>query len=413
MTSLEQYSNRPYVSFSERMQQNAARRQLMQDEAIKRQYNQQKNELDLAQAQQKLQQDLQNYEQGYNGNTPSAIQEYNFLSKLSPREQALYLRAKAPNSQIQFENMGMMDGMGDVGNINQPMTMPAPQRQPAAPSRRQPSMQQGPIVPTDGEENLPVPAPTMPTGAPLPSPQNGGINTTQTTRVVPPKYLGNGEYEFMGKRGYNQKNSDLAYRSALSVQSAQDKVIAKEYADAFTNYTLTGPQAAIGRAQDIENLNNQYARLGYAESGVVGGRLPAISPEAQQFDTASATLQTANNPYKGQGAISNFEREIFARTLPSRSYRKETMQKTFEASKALKEIQLEKQRFVSNWQQQNGSWNAQGEIALKEYIEPIAQKKFYALYPEEAGANAQQPTQNAAQPMMPAAGGGFSIREIK
>ncbi len=134
MATVESFRNKPF-DILEKMRNDAIMRQQLQDEAIKRQYNQQKNELDLAQAQQKLQQDLQNYEQGYNGNTPSAIQEYNFLSKLSPREQALYLRAKAPNSQIQFENMGMMDGMG---NINQPMTMPAPQRQPALPTQRKP-----------------------------------------------------------------------------------------------------------------------------------------------------------------------------------------------------------------------------------------------------------------------------------
>jgi hypothetical protein len=382
MTSLEQYSNRPYVSFSERMRENAARRQMMQEDAANRAFVEQENQLKLAQMQQKLQQEQQNYQQGFGGNTPSSIQEYNFLSKLSPREQALYLRAKAPNSQIQFENMGMTDGMG---GMDQSMPMPAPQRQPTAPTQRKPVRQVG-----------------MPQGAPLPMTQNGNMGTPQTTRIIPPKYLGNGEYEFMGQRGYDKKTSDLAHKSALSVQNAQDKVIAKEYADAFTNYTLTGPQAAIARAQDIENLNKQYAKLGYIESGIVGGKLPAFSSEAQQFDAAAATLQTANNPYKGQGAISNFEREIFARTLPNRSYKKETMQKTFEASKALKEIQLEKQKFVAEWQQQNGSWNAQGEIALREYIEPIAREKFYALYPEEAGV--LPITQGAAQPMMPAGG---------
>ena len=245
MTSLEQYSNRPYVSFSERMRENAARRQMMQEDAANRAFEEQKNQLELDQMQQKLQQEQQNYQQGFGGNTPSSIQEYNFLSKLSPREQALYLRAKAPNSQIQFENMGMTDGMGQQemvaplmqqggmpsglynldADINQLARTTAPIVQgPPMPTQRKPvgqgRMPQGaPLPPQEF-----IQGPPMPTqGAPLPPAQNGGINTTQTTRVVPPKYLSNGEWEFMGQRGYDEKTANMAYRSALSVEAAEQK----------------------------------------------------------------------------------------------------------------------------------------------------------------------------------------------
>ena len=220
MTSLEQYSNRPYVSFSERMRENAARRQMMQEDAANRAFVEQENQLKLAQMQQKLQQEQQNYQQGFGGNTPSSIQEYNFLSKLSPREQALYLRAKAPNSQIQFENMGMTDGMEGMGGMDQSMPMPAPQRQATLPTQRKPvgqgRMPQGAPLPPQG--------PPMPTqGAPLPTTQNGNMNTAQRTTIAPPVDLGNGEFGFAGKGGYDEKTANMAYRSALSVEAAEQK----------------------------------------------------------------------------------------------------------------------------------------------------------------------------------------------
>ena len=241
MTSLEQYRNRPYVSFSEGMQQDAARRQMMQEDAANRAFVEQKNQLELDQMQQKLQQEQQNYQQGFGGNTPSSIQEYNFLSKLSPREQALYLRAKAPNSQIQFENMGMTGDMGQQemvaplmqqggmpsglynldADINQLANMTAPIVQgPPMPTQRKPvgqgRMPQGAPLPPQG--------PPMPTqGAPLPTTQNGNMNTAQRTTIAPPVDLGNGEFGFAGKGGYDEKTANMAYRSALSVEAAEQK----------------------------------------------------------------------------------------------------------------------------------------------------------------------------------------------
>jgi hypothetical protein len=244
MTSLEQYSNRPYVSFSERMRENAARRQMMQDDAANSAFVEQKNQLELDQMQQKLQQDQQNYQQGFGGNVPSSIQEYNFFIKLSPRQRALYLRAKAPNSQIQFENMGMTDDMGDMGQ--QEMVAPPMQQRGMllgldnldadinALARTTAPIVQGPPMPTQrkpvGQGRMPQGAPLPPQGpsmstqgAPLPPAQNGNINTAQRTKIAPPVDLGNGEFGFNGKGGYDEKTANMAYRSALSVEAAEQK----------------------------------------------------------------------------------------------------------------------------------------------------------------------------------------------
>lgn len=427
MTSLAAYSKRPYVSFTERMQEQALLRQQMQNEAEQRAYTQQKNALDLAQAQQ----DLTNSQSGFGKNTPSSIQEYNFVKGLSPEEQNLYFRNKRavqavnlgdaigfnPNPLTgQFQQIvpkgslprNYVNTLGDVSTIpgissgygqgqGQPQAMP------------QPPMQQGGMP---YESNLDSQLNAMAAqGQPqLMQPPAGGMQPSMPQTVLqPPVRNPDGTYTYGGLSYRNSTAAKGAYDFDLKKQETsgkalleQDKDILKEYSQSYNDYTLKGPKAASNLVESLKYLNAQYDRLGYAESGVVGGRLPAFSSAAQIFDTTTAALQTKNNPFEGQGTISNFERELLARTIPSRSYRKETMQQSLEAAKALKIIQDKKQKFVANWKKTNGVWDAQGEIALKAYIEPIAEAEFYRLYPEEAGV--LPTTQGAAQPMMPAGG---------
>ena len=425
MATVESFRNKPF-DILEKMRNDTIMRQQLQDQAIARQYNQQKNELDLAQAQQ----DLEFSRQGLGKNVPATVAQMMYREKLNPSQRELFdktiVRGSSGFKQINLgDSIGLYDantgeimarypkgagpkyitdalgnpvllGGGGGGNFNMGNAPTAPTQGSIDDQLNNLGSMNPPTVPT---QSSPL---TPPTQGNVPTPATQGPN--QRT-LMGPRRLANGDIEYNGKIFASPIAAKAAYEADFAVQKEQDKVIAKEYADAFTNYTLTGPQAASEREQAVENLKNLHGKLGYAQSGLVGGKLPAYSTEAQQFEANTAILQTKNNPLKGEGTVSNFERELIARTVPSRSYRKETMQKAFEASKALKEIQSKKQEFVSNWQQQNGSWNAQGEIALKEYIQPIAREKFYALYPEEAGANAQQPTQNAEQPMMPAAGG--------
>lgn len=458
MTSLAAYSKRPYVSFTERMREQALLRQQMQNEAEQRAYTQQKNALDLAQAQQ----DLTNSQSGFGKNTPSSIQEYNFVKGLSPEEQNLYFRNKRavqavnlgdaigfnPNPLTgQFQQIvpkgslprNYVNTLGDVSTIpgissgygqgqGQPQAMPQPPMQqngmPYEPLDQTAGMQTPRSVQILVDNGLKVPQNAQ-GGVDLPAadalvkqynlaqpmqPSAGGMQPSMPQTVFqPPVRNPDGTYTYGGRSYRNSNLAKGAYDFDLKKQETsgkalleQDKDILKEYSQSYNDYTLKGPKAANNLVESLKSLNAQYDRLGYAESGVVGGRLPAFSSAAQSFDNATAALQTKNNPFEGQGTISNFERELLARTIPSRSYRKETMQQSFEAAKALKTIQDEKQKFVANWKKTNGVWDAQGEIALKAYIEPIAEAEFYRLYPEEAGV--LPTTQGAAQPMMPAGG---------
>jgi hypothetical protein len=367
MATVESFRSKPF-DILEKMRNDAMMRQQLQDQAIARQYNQQKNELDLAQAQQKLQQDLQNYEQGYNGNTPSAIQEYNFLSKLSPREQALYLRAKAPNSQIQFENMGMMDGMG---NINQPMTMPAPQRQPALPTQRKPvgqgRMPQGAPLPPQG--------PSMPTqGAPQPQPQLSDL-------PAPPVDLGDGTAEYKGRR-LDKKIAEKLYlsdsKNPSTVEERQGAYLLQQANFAYKNllkslYNKPGERSGAERPNAVEAfLNSKYIP--------VSPRI-ARGAKREQFVQASETIADALlRAATGAG------------------------QNEAEARRKIEEI-------TPSWFDDDDTIKQKLD-SIPAYIEAIKARSGRATpkgftIPTEEGLRlnaGQQPTQNAAQPMMPAAG---------
>jgi hypothetical protein len=372
MATVESFRNKPF-DILEKMRNDAMMRQQLQDQAIARQYNQQKNALDLAQAQQKLQQDLQNYEQGFNENTPLAVREYNFISKLSPRERALYLRAKAPNSQIQFENMGMMDGTGDVGDMNQPMTMPAPQRQPAVPSRRQPSMQQGPIMPTDGGDGLSEAAPTIP--------------TQQTDTIPPPVDLGNGKARYKGKI-WDKKIAEKAW--------------AMDYKNPTTEDERKG-------ASWLLQANSAYKNLLKSMYNQKGERTGAERPNALE-----AFLNSKYVPISPRAARTTAEREQFVQateTISDALLRAATGagQNEAEARRKIEEI-------TPSWFDDDATIKQKLD-SIPAYIEALkaragraTPKGFTVPTVENLGLNVgQQPTQNAAQPMMPSAGGSQRI----
>jgi hypothetical protein len=379
MATVESFRNKPF-DILEKMRNDAMMRQQLQYQAIARQYNQQKNALDLAQAQQKLQQDLQNYEQGYNGNTPSAIQEYNFLSKLSPREQALYLRAKAPNSQIQFENMGMMDGMGDVGDMNQPMTMPAPQRQPSALSQRQPALptQRKPVGQGRMPQGAPLPpqGPSMPTqGASQPQPQLSDLPD-------PPVDLGDGTAEYKGRR------LDKKIAEKLFLSDSKNPTIAGE--ERQGSYLLQ--QASLGYENLLKSLYNKPGERSGAErpnaaEALLGLKLSPISPriarsaKREQFVQATETIADALlKAATGAGQNQDEARRKIEEITPSWFDDDDTIKQKLNAIPAYIE-------------------------AIKARAGRATPKGFTIPTEEGLRLNAgQQPTQNAAQPMMPAAG---------
>lgn len=397
MTSLAAYSKRPYVSFTERMQEQALLRQQMQNEAEQRAYTQQKNALDLAQAEENLRQ----AQSGFGQNAPSAIQEYNFFQKLSPQQKALFLRVKSPYSKIPFETMGMTGDMGDMGQ--QDMVAP-PMQQESMPSgldnldadinqlaRTTAPVVQGPPMPTQRKpvgqgrmpEGAPLPpqefiqGPPMPTqGAPLPPTQNGNINTAQTTKIAPPVDLGNGEFGFAGRRGYNEKTALLAYRSALAVEAAEQK----EKNELKLNLPTVEKSAKFA-IEAIENLEkskglpaivgNPFSMSKIGQGALPGGNYfwgsPAANAKTALENVTGITFLEAYNILRGAQGITEKEGEKGTAALANLN----TAQDIDEFRKNLK--------------------------VLKEVI-----KNGLVVARQKAGVSPT--TQGAAQPMMPAGG---------
>jgi len=379
---LYSYEDPNNVSLVKRMQEFDARRQQRQDADMLQAYTQQKNELALAQAQQDLQQDLQNYQQGFGGNTPSAIQEYNFVSKLSPQERALYLRAKAPNSQIQFENMGMMDGMGDVGDVgdmNQPMTMPAPQRQPSALSQRQPALptQRKPVGQGRMPQGAPLPpqGPSMPTqGASQPQPQLSDL-------PAPPVDLGDGTAEYKGRR-LDKKIAEKLYlsdsKNPSTVEERQGSYLLQQANFAYKNllkslYNETGEKSRAERPNAVEAfLNSKYIPIS-----------PRIARGAKREQFVQATETIADALLRAATGAGQNEAE---------------------AKRKIEEI-------TPSWFDDDDTIKQKLD-SIPAYIESIkaragraTPKNFTIPTVESLGLNAgQQPTQGVAQPMMPAGG---------
>lgn len=294
MTSLAAYSKRPYVSFTERMREQALLRQQMQNEAEQRAYTQQKNALDLAQAEENLRQ----AQSGFGQNVPSAIQEYNFIQRLSPQERALFLRAKSPYSKIPFETMGMT---GDMGNMGQQDMVALPMQQGGMPSgldnldadinqlaRTTAPVVQGPPMPT---QRKPFGQGRMPEGAPLP-PQ-GAPQPQVSDLPQPPVDLGNGMALYKGQE-MDKKTAERLFladaKNPSTVEERQGSYLLQQANFAYKNllkslYTEKGERTGAERPNAVEALlNSKYIPI--------SPRI-ARSTKREQFVQATETIADA------------------------------------------------------------------------------------------------------------------------
>jgi hypothetical protein len=296
MTSLAAYSKRPYVSFTERMREQALLRQQMQNEAEQRAYTQQKNALDLAQAEENLRQ----AQSGFGQNVPSAIQEYNFIQRLSPQERALFLRAKSPYSKIPFETMGMTGDMGDMGQ--QDMVAPPMQQGGMPPeyyeladdikqnelTRTTAPVVQGPPMPT---QRKPVGQGRMPEGAPLP-PQ-GAPQPQVSDLPQPPIDLGNGMALYKGQE-MDKKTAERIYladaKNPSTVEERQGSYLLQQANFAYKNllkslYTEKGERTGAERPNAVEAILN-------SKLIPISPRI-ARSTKREQFVQATETIADA------------------------------------------------------------------------------------------------------------------------
>lgn len=90
--------------------------------------------------------------------------------------------------------------------------------------------------------------------------------------------------------------------------------------------------------------------------GPVMGRTLALSGKRQELENLLSVLQTSFKPFEGEGAISNYERELQAKAQPSITMGAEARLAALAAAKELIKIKQQKQQFKDSFIQQNGTW---------------------------------------------------------
>lgn len=186
------------------------------------------------------------------------------------------------------------------------------------------------------------------------------------------------EYLFYQSQNPEQQETFLN----LKRQNPQDKRVSGEYGDRFTAIT-SAPEVAKARQDAVGRIIDYYNDAAGYETGIVGGMLPATSASAQLADKETATLNVQNNPYKGQGAVSDFERKMQQATVPNRSMRRETLEKTQLASQALTDIADFRRNFANEYVNKTGKWDAAGEKQLFDAANEYAKQRYLEIFPEE------------------------------
>jgi hypothetical protein len=427
MATVESFRNKPF-DILEKMRNDAMMRQQLQDQAIARQYNQQKNELDLAQAQQ----DLEFSRQGLGKNVPATVAQMMYREKLNPSQRELFdktiVRGSSGFKQINLgDSIGLYDantgeivahypkgagpkyitdalgnpvllgGGGGGGNFNMGNVPTAPT--PTAPT------QQGSI--DDQLNNLgsmnPPAAPTQ--GNPLTPPTQGNVPAPATQgpnqrTLMGPVRLANGTYVYNNQSFGSDKaawaayefdldKQKIAYNTQQNIAQKVGETTALNQIEAQSNLgkVIDDTNFALQTVQSLKNSSGLPAIVGqpFSISKFQKGGLGLLGA-VPGTDAADATAFWKQ--IQGQAFLDAFERLRGGGQITVIEGEKAT------AAKA----RLDRAQSIESI---TSALNDLEEIFLN------AQQRAY----QKAGVS--QPTQNAAQPMMPAGGGGFSIREIK
>jgi hypothetical protein len=186
------------------------------------------------------------------------------------------------------------------------------------------------------------------------------------------------EYLFYQSQNPEQQEAFLN----LKRQNPQDKRISGEYGDRFTAIT-SAPEIAKSRQQKVENILAYYNETPGWQTGIAGGALPALTDSAQLADKESAQLNVEYNPFKGQGAVSDYEQKMKAMTIPDRSMRREALARTQLASQALTDIADFRRNFANQYVNKTGKWDSAGEKELFDAAGKYSKERYLELFPEE------------------------------
>jgi len=400
MATVESFRNKPF-DILEKMRNDAIMRQQLQDEAIKRQYNQQKNELDLAQAQQ----DLEFSRQGLGKNVPATVAQMMYREKLNPSQRELFdktiVRGSSGFKQINLgDSIGLYDantgdivaqypkgagpkyitdalgnpvllGGGGGGNFNMGNAPTAPTQGSIDDQLNNLGSMNPPTVPT---QSSPL---TPPTQGNVPAPATQGPN--QRT-LMGPRRLANGDIEYNGKIFASPAAAKSVFETDQNIAQKVGETTALNQIEAQSNLgkVIDDTDFALQTVRSLKNSPGLPAIVGqpFSISKIQKGGLGLLgaAPGTNAADATALWKQIQGQAFldaferlRGGGAITQIEGEK-ATAAKARLDRAQSIEAITSALNDLEGIFLN------------------------------AQQRAYQK------ATGQPQGQNAAQPMMPAAG---------
>ena len=400
MATVESFRNKPF-DILEKMRNDTMMRQQLQDEAIKRQYNQQKNELDLAQAQQ----DLEFSRQGLGKNVPATVAQMMYREKLNPSQRELFdktiVRGSSGFKQINLgDSIGLYDantgdivaqypkgagpkyitdalgnpvllGGGGGGNFNMGNAPTAPTQGSIDDQLNNLGSMNPPTVPT---QSSPL---TPPTQGNVPAPATQGPN--QRT-LMGPRRLANGDIEYNGKIFASPAAAKSVFETDQNIAQKVGETTALNQIEAQSNLgkVIDDTNFALQTVQSLKNSSGLPAIVGqpFSVSKIQKGGLGLLgaAPGTNAADATALWKQIQGQAFldaferlRGGGAITQIEGEK-ATAAKARLDRAQSIEAITSALNDLEGIFLN------------------------------AQQRAYQK------ATGQPQGQNAAQPMMPAAG---------
>jgi hypothetical protein len=412
MATVESFRNKPF-DILEKMRNDAMMRQQLQDEAIKRQYDQQKNELDLAQAQQ----DLEFSRQGLGKNVPATVAQMMYREKLNPSQRELFdktiVRGSSGFKQINLgDSIGLYDantgdivarypkgagpkyitdalgnpvllgGGGGGGNFNMGNAPTAPTQGSIDDQLNNLGSMNPPAAPTQGNPLTP------PTQGNVPTPATQGPN--QRTLMGPVR-LANGTYVY-NNQSFGSANAakaayefdldkqKIAYNTQQNIAQKVGETTALNQIEAQSNLgkVIDDTDFALQTVRSLKNSPGLPAIVGqpFSISKIQKGGLGLLGA-APGTDAADATALWKQ--IQGQAFLDAFERLRGGGQITVIEGEKAT------AAKA----RLDRAQSI---EAVTSALNDLEEIFLN------AQQRAYQK------ASGQPQGQNAAQPMMPTAG---------
>jgi len=331
MTSLAAYSKRPYVSFTERMREQALLRQQMQNEAEQRAYTQQKNALDLAQAEENLRQAQSGFGQGI----PASVQQWNFYKNIrDPKEKELYL-STIKNSGGGYAQVNLGDQIGllnkSTGQIEQTFpkgVLPRNYVNSLGDVSTIPGIPSGSLQGQGMMQSQPQQRYDLNLDSQLNAMASQGQPTQEFAPQIPqeqptisqPVRRSDGTYEYNGRVYRNSKLANSAYDFDLKKQSQLDVFKGKERFKIELDLPTIESNANL-MLNSIANLENnpgldaivgnpfsisKISKGGFGSLGSIPGT-PAANAASQREQILGQTFLEAYERLKGGGAIATAE----------------------------------------------------------------------------------------------------------